>query len=186
MNPAIAHLAQAFPPPDVPRAHAWARVEEELGTILPSDYKRLVDLYGGGLFDDAIWVLEPDCFNQYYDLVMENRDRAEAQQRLWQGGEPKPVALEGAGSRTIAWAVTENGDCLYWLARPGHEPDQWTVAIKEGRGREWEFHAQSCSEFLRSVLLTGDAESDVFYDFPTDVPHAFVSGSGFVCVPQAR
>ncbi len=117
---------------------------------------------------------------------MENRDRAEAQQRLWQGGEPKPVALEGAGSRTIAWAVTENGDCLYWLARPGHEPDQWTVAIKEGRGREWEFHAQSCSEFLRSVLLTGDAESDVFYDFPTDVPHAFVSGSGFVCVPQAR
>ncbi|MGW6981660.1 SMI1/KNR4 family protein [Streptomyces sp. NPDC054932] len=186
MNPSIAHLLQAFPPPGAPPAHDWARVEAELGTMLPRDYKQLVDLYGGGLFDDAIWVLEPDCPNRYYDLVTENRDRVEAQERLWRGGEPKPVELEEAGSRLIAWAVTENGDCLYWLARPGREPEQWTVLIKEGRGREWEFHAQSCSGFLRSVLLTGDTESEMFHDFPADEPHEFCSGSGFLHGPGLR
>ncbi|MET9689550.1 SMI1/KNR4 family protein [Streptomyces sp. NPDC006514] len=180
MHPALAHLTRAIPPTDAPRAHDWARVEEELGTFLPSDYKQLVDLYGGGLFDDAIWVLEPVCPNKYYDLASENRIRVAAQQGLWAGGEPKPSELDGTGSRTIAWAVTENGDCLYWLARPGQEPDRWTVAVKEGRGREWEFHARSCSEFLRSVLLTGDAESDVFYGFPTEGPHEFASSSSFV------
>ncbi|WP_326593020.1 SMI1/KNR4 family protein [Streptomyces sp. NBC_01294] len=177
MNPAVAHLIQAIPPSDSPQAHNWARVEGELGTILPSDYKQLVDLCGGGLLDDDIWVLEPDCPNKHYDLVTENRDRGEAQQGLWTGGEPKPAELDAAGSRTIVWAVTENGDCLYWLARAGQEPEQWTVLIKEGRGREWEFHAQSCSEFLQSILLTGDAESEIFYDFPTEEPHEFRSSS---------
>ncbi|WP_405813255.1 MULTISPECIES: SMI1/KNR4 family protein [unclassified Streptomyces] len=180
MNPAIEHLTRAIPPTDAPRAHDWTRVEEELGTILPSDYKQLVDLYGGGLFDDAIWVLEPDCPNEHHDLVVGNHIRVEAQRGLWKGGEPKPAELDEAGSRTIAWAETENGDCLYWLARPGQEPAQWTVAIKEGRGREGEFHARSCCEFLRSVLLTGGTESDVFHDFPTEEPHAFVSSSRFV------
>ncbi|MCX4959911.1 SMI1/KNR4 family protein [Streptomyces virginiae] len=180
MNPAIAHLVEAIPPSGAPRAHDWARVEEELGTILPSDYKQLVDLYGGGLFDDAIWVLEPDCPNKHYDLVTENHDRVEAQHGLWKGGEPKPAELAEAGSRTVAWAVTENGDCLYWLARPGLEPDQWTVLIKEGRGRDWEFHTQSCSEFLQSILLTGGTESEMFYDFPSEEPHEFRSSSSFL------
>ncbi len=76
--------------------------------------------------------------------------------------------------------MTENGDCLYWLARTGQEPAQGTVAIKEGRGGEWEFHARSCSEFLRSVLLTGDTESDIFCDLPTQEPHEFASSARFV------
>ncbi|MER5777488.1 SMI1/KNR4 family protein [Streptomyces sp. NPDC002039] len=178
MNPSLAHLVRSVPPSNAPRAHDWARVEDLLGTALPSDYKELVDLYGGGLFDDAIWILEPDCPRTHYDLVTQNRDLAEARQRLWQGGEPRPARLDESGSRIIAWAVTENGDCLYWHARPGQEPEQWTVMLKEGRGREWEFHAQSCSEFLRSILLTGDTESEMFYDFPMEGPHEFRPGSG--------
>ncbi|MFD9412213.1 SMI1/KNR4 family protein [Streptomyces sp. NPDC059989] len=177
MNPSLAHLTQAIPPTDTPRTHDWARVEDELGTALPGDYKQLVDLYGGGLFDDAVWILEPDCPNRHYDLLTENRDRTEAQQRLWQAGEPKPAPLQEAGSRAVAWAVTENGDCLYWLARPGQEPDRWTVLIKEGRGREWEFHARSCSEFLQSLLITGGTESEIFYDFPVEGPHEFRSST---------
>ncbi|MET9700933.1 SMI1/KNR4 family protein [Streptomyces sp. NPDC006529] len=180
MNPAIIRLAQAIPPSDAPRTHDWARVEHELGTVLPGDYKQFVDLYGGGLFDDAIWLLEPGCPNKHYDLLRVNRERVEAQQGLWRGGEPKPAELDAAGSRIIAWAVTENGDCLYWLVRPGDEPEQWTVAIKEGRGREWEFHAQSCSAFLRSVLVAGDIESDLFYDLPTEAAHQFASIAGFL------
>ncbi|MFI8387735.1 hypothetical protein [Streptomyces sp. NPDC085540] len=112
MHPALAHLTRAVPPPDAPRAHDWARVEEELATLLPSDYKQLVDLYGG-VFDDAIWVLEPDCPNKHYDPASENRIRVAAQQGLWTGGEPKPCELDGTGSRTIAWAVTENGDNVW-------------------------------------------------------------------------
>ncbi|MFD3325922.1 hypothetical protein [Streptomyces sp. NPDC058701] len=76
--------------------------------------------------------------------------------------------------------MTENGDCLHWLARPGAEPDEWTVALKEGRGREWESHAQSCTGFLRSILVAGGTRSELFYDFPTDEAHEFRPSTDFL------
>ncbi|MET3988049.1 SMI1/KNR4 family protein [Streptomyces sp. PvR034] len=179
MKPAITHLARAIPPPEAPRTHDWARVEDELGTVLPGDYKQLLGLYGGGLFDKAIWLLEPDCPNTYYDLLTENREcRSSARAVEGRGAQARRTGRSGIPHHRVGRYGER--DCLYWLVRPGEEPEQWTVAIKEGHGREREFHAQSCSAFLRPILVAGDIESDLFYDLPTEEAHQFAPSAGFL------
>lgn len=179
MNPHVARLAARIPPPAGTQPKDWGPVETQLGTTLPEDYKELVDTYGGGLFDDAIWLLEPGCANKYYDVLTENEGRMEMLRRLWERSAPKPPELEEAGSRVITWALTENGENLHWLVRPGQKPEEWTVMISEGRGPEWERYPMPCAQFLESILLTGDVESDIFYDLPADT-HEFRSSASFL------
>ncbi|MFJ8748145.1 SMI1/KNR4 family protein [Streptomyces sp. NPDC102441] len=38
------------------RSRDWPAVERELGTTLPTDYRQLVETYGGGVFDETIWL----------------------------------------------------------------------------------------------------------------------------------
>nr|WSZ98596.1 SMI1/KNR4 family protein [Streptomyces sp. NBC_00857] len=172
MNSSIAHLVQAIPPTTTPRPKDWQQVESQVGASLPKDYKQLVDAYGGGSFDDSIWLLEPWCANRYYDLVTENKERPEILERLWTMGEPKPPELAEEGVRVIPWALTENGMYLYWLVRPEQDPEDWTVILNEGRGPGWERHSVPCGQFLEGVLLTGDVESSYFEDLPADT-HEF-------------
>ncbi|GAA2415963.1 hypothetical protein GCM10010420_52640 [Streptomyces glaucosporus] len=179
MNPNVARLVEEIPPPADVRPKDWRQVESRLGTALPADYKQLVDLYGGGVFDDTIWLLEPDCANEHYDLLTKNKNRPEELEYLWATGEPKPAELHEEGSKLVAWAVTENGEYLFWLARSGQHPDDWTIMINEGRGPEWESHPVSCSEFLRSILLTGGVESDIFFDMPFE-EHDFRASADFL------
>ncbi|MFJ4336846.1 hypothetical protein [Streptomyces sp. NPDC088915] len=76
------------------------------------------------------------------------------------------------GARVVPWAVTDNGECLYWLVRPGLAPDRWTVMVNEARGARWEHFSVSCTRFLASVL-SGELRSDVLSSsFPRAV-HAF-------------
>ncbi|MFE2039095.1 hypothetical protein ACFXBB_38945 [Streptomyces scopuliridis] len=68
----------------------------------------------------------------------------------------------------IPWAyVEDSGAYLYWLEQPGQTPDEWTVMFNEGRGPRWEHHDTQCASFLLSVL-TGQAETEYFTDFPAD------------------
>ncbi|MFF8394783.1 hypothetical protein [Streptomyces sp. NPDC016172] len=79
------------------------------------------------------------------------QQQAEDLESLWEF-EKKPAELEVEGSRVIPWATTGNGECLYWLVRPGHEPDQWTVMVNEARGDRREHFQLSCTQFLTSPL----------------------------------
>ncbi|WP_206507528.1 SMI1/KNR4 family protein [Streptomyces chrestomyceticus] len=178
MNSSVQRLAEVFPPPGGVQDRDWELVESRLGAQLPADYKELIDAYGGGYFDEAIWVLEPDSSNKYYDLLNENEGRMEAVARLWELGEARPAQLESDENRLIAWALTEDGDYLYWLVRPGQDPADWTVMIKEGRGSEWEHHPMSCTEFLASVLVEGNVESEIFDELP-EQEHLFQPTSDF-------
>ncbi|MEU7044429.1 SMI1/KNR4 family protein [Streptomyces varsoviensis] len=149
-------------------------MESALGARLPEDYKQIVEAYGGGVFDETIWLLEPDCADEDYDLVAQQKERDEVFAELWGVGEPKPAELEADGARVIPWAAIEgSGHYLYWLVRPGQQPEEWTVMLNEGRGPEWERHPLGCAEFLVGVLA-GEVESRYFPDFPVE-PHQFDS-----------
>ncbi|MGV9338135.1 SMI1/KNR4 family protein [Streptomyces sp. NPDC003688] len=152
------------PPPDGGRNVEWADVERTLGIPLPADYKQLVQTYGGGLFVDLIWLLEPGCPEAMYDLVAQTTDREEILTELWAAGERRPPELDEDGARLVPWGYAEGaGHFLYWLIRPGTDPDDWTVVLNEGRGPLWEFHPVSCSEFLLEVLA-GTTPSPYFTD----------------------
>lgn len=158
-------LTRLCPPPgdgDGGRTVNWAAVEEELGTALPADYKRLVETYGRDLFAEVLWLLEPGCPNEMYDLVAQTAEREEILTDLWEAGEPKPPELLDADVRLVPWAYAEGaGHFLYWLVRPGVEPEEWTVMLNEGRGPLWEAHPVSCSRFLLDVVA-GTTTSSYF------------------------
>ena len=168
-------------PPSGIEPKDWAPVEEALGTALPEDYKQLVDTYGGGVFDETVWVLEPGCTVDDYDLLSMAEERQEVLGSLWDRGEPKPSALATEGARLLPWAYAEEGgEFLYLLVTPGEQAETWPVMINEGRGPEWEKHDGPCARFLLS-LLTGSASSELFPNLPTELhqfdPNAEILGS---------
>ncbi|MCM2421329.1 SMI1/KNR4 family protein [Streptomyces sp. RKAG293] len=160
MDAFLAELTRLVPPAATPAAKDWTSVENDIGTVLPRDYKELIGAYGGGRFDFHLWLLEPGCENRFYDLSVANDGRMDDFEDLWDLGEEKPGELEEEGSRIIAWGTTDNGEGLYWLIRPGQEPDDWTVMVNEARGPRWEHFAMTCTNFLAS-LLAGSVRSDI-------------------------
>ncbi|AZK92711.1 MULTISPECIES: SMI1/KNR4 family protein [Streptomyces] len=176
-DPSVARLTGLVPPPgNPPAAPDWDRVEAVLGTPLPDDYKQLIEVYGGGVFDETVWVLAPGCEDEDYDLLAQTEERGRILADLWASGEPRPAEIGDSGTRLIPWAtVEEAGHYLYWLVRPGQEPSEWTVVLNEGRGPEWESHPQSCGAFLAG-LLTGDVRSFYFDEFPLPA-HSFDANS---------
>ncbi|MFF9277821.1 SMI1/KNR4 family protein [Streptomyces griseosporeus] len=159
MHPSLPTLTELVPPPGPRRTRDWAAVERTLGTRLPQDYKGLVEVYGGGLFDETVWLLDPACPDADYNLLAQVTERAEILAQLWEN-EPKPAELLRPGAGVLPWAYIEgSGAMLYWLIEPGREPDAWTVLFNEGRGPEWEHHATQCAPFLLAVLTGGRAAS---------------------------
>ncbi|MFJ8695111.1 SMI1/KNR4 family protein [Streptomyces roseolilacinus] len=164
----------ALIPPAGPRCRRdWPSVERALGTPLPGDYKELVETYGGGVFDETIWLLDPACPDEDYELVAAAAERAEVLAGLWQT-EPVPEEIQDTGAQVIPWAYVEgSGAYLYWLVLPGREPQEWTVILDEGRGPAWEHHATPCAPFLLAAL-TGEAGTGYFPELPAD-EHRFDS-----------
>ncbi|ATW46713.1 SMI1/KNR4 family protein [Streptomyces peucetius] len=171
MTNALTRLLEIAPPPSEPRQKDWGEVERSLGVELPTDYKELIHVYGGSNWDDYLYVLEPGCPNENYDLIEWAQNQAEDLEDLWEF-EKKPAELEVEGSRVIPWATTDNGECLYWLARPGLEPDQWTVMVNEARGDRWEHFSVSCTQFLASTL-DGELQSNILSSLYPRATHEF-------------
>lgn len=155
----LEQLAQLVPLPPAGRDKDWDQVQQALGRDLPTDYKALIGTYGGSNWDDYVYVLEPGCPNDNYDLLTWDAHQMEDLEDLWEF-EKKPEQLEEEGTRVVPWATTDNGECLYWLARPGQPADQWTVMINEARGDRWEHFDTTCTGFLVSAL-TGELTSSV-------------------------
>ncbi|MDX2560400.1 SMI1/KNR4 family protein [Streptomyces sp. TX20-6-3] len=161
-------LTPLCPPPAAVRPVRWAVAEEALGTALPADYKRLVETYGGGVFAGTIWLLAPDCPDPMYDLVAQTAERDEILADLWEAGEKRPAEVEEGDVRLVPWGYVEGaGHFLYWLVRPGAEPEEWTTLLNEGRGPLWEAHPASCSEFLLGVVA--GTTTSFYFDHTDDM-----------------
>ncbi|MFG2249820.1 SMI1/KNR4 family protein [Spirillospora sp. NPDC048823] len=102
------------PPPD------WAAVESRLGTPLPSDYRRLVEVFGcDGRFDVFFRVCDPD------ELIDRWQDYA--------GDDPAAGGLPGfpLPGGLIPWSDNEHHETFFWIT-DGPDPDRWPVyAVNE-------------------------------------------------------
>ncbi|MEU6242487.1 SMI1/KNR4 family protein [Streptomyces sp. NPDC047024] len=177
MTPDLGRLTQVMPRPSAP-AHApdWNAAEATLNTTLPADYKELISTYGGGFVDGLLLLLEPGCANDVYDQLKISAECEEANEALWQY-EDRPTEMEQEGNRLVCWATTDNGDCLYWLVRPGDSADSRPVLINDESGQEWERYDMTVTRFLTAVL-DGEVRSRILWDkFPSD-PHEFRPARG--------
>ncbi|MFG3253132.1 SMI1/KNR4 family protein [Streptomyces sp. NPDC048172] len=148
----VERLAGLVPPPTAaPRRRDWGQVEREIGTALPSDYKRVIDVYGGGRrFGEFIYLYDPDSSNAYMDLAVESRNALWALREL-EDVSQCPYAL-GDPPELLAWGRNDNGDPFFWH-RAGPDPDSWTVAVsEEGDPDEWFTFDGGLAEFLCAVL----------------------------------
>ncbi|MYQ49208.1 hypothetical protein GTW40_30025 [Streptomyces sp. SID4985] len=97
------------PPPGGGRNVEWPAAEGTLGVPLPADYKQLVRTYGGGLFGDLIWLLEPGCPEAMYDLVAQTTERKEWRRNPQGTGATPPPPAYRISARTIRHVVADGG-----------------------------------------------------------------------------
>ncbi|MET8249069.1 SMI1/KNR4 family protein [Streptomyces sp. NPDC005202] len=177
MSPALSRLVELLPRPEATeRTPDWNAAEAALRTPLPADYRELIEAYGGGGFVDGyLLLLEPGCPNDVYDLLKISAEREEANESLWQF-EDKPEEMQVDGSRLVCWAATDNGEYLYWLVRPGDDPDSRPILINDESGEDWERYDMTVTRFLAAVL-SGEVRSQILWDrFPLPV-HEFRSAT---------
>ena len=151
--PAVDALLALSRTPLRPAPRDWLIAQRRVGSVLPADYRMLVDHAGGSLrVGDFLAVHVPDARNPNADLVVRMGDMLGGLREAKRSGGvhecPYPLWFEPEG--LLPWGGTDNGDGLYWRTR-GH-PDAWTVVIGESRGPGWEEHAMPLADFLAAFV----------------------------------
>ncbi|NUS12754.1 MAG: hypothetical protein HOY69_15365 [Streptomyces sp.] len=110
-------------PPSPEHPVDWPAVEARLGTRLPGDYKRTVEVFGPGSFDGWLQLYSP--LDPTSDLVEHTewlrRWSTANGTRLWE-----PYGLHPSPGGLLQWAATEQADAFYWIT-DGPDPDRWPV-----------------------------------------------------------
>lgn len=138
---------------DTPRVRTvdWAAVEARLGTALPGDYKRLVEIFGGeGAFDGFLRLQVPDAPSAGSDIVRHTEWLGEWA-RTRGGGLWEPYPVYPAPGGVLQWAGTEQADQVYWLT-DGPDPDRWPVLAQEDVPDSWRRFDGSTGEFVHRLL----------------------------------
>lgn len=162
LHPDVERLAALVPPPAVPTEVGspaeWKRIETALGVKLPDDYKGLIECYGSGCFGEFLYPLSPFTTNRHGHLLHRGQailaaERASGMARH-QG---VPFNLHPDAGGLLPWAVTDNGDTLFWYTHPA----LWPVVVWSGRGFRFEVYQRPAVGFL-AVWLAGQLAVGVF------------------------
>jgi hypothetical protein len=113
----------------------WLVVEHSLSLTLPGSYKKLVDIFGASSWGNFLHVLSP--FDDRLDLKRRGNQILDADResrRQFLSHYPLPLHPEPGG--LLPWAVTDNGDTLYFITLA--RPDEWPTLIRGARAPEFE------------------------------------------------
>jgi len=165
----LGRLTRVLQPPaqplEVTTASNWQLVQEQLGIILPEDYKGFVATYGTGAVDDFLWILSPFSGNDHLNLLKQATVRTDAQRQFSQAaGVENPYALYPQAGGLFPWAITDNGDVLYWLC--DGLPSTWAIVVCDSQSSHWQQFQMSTCEFLTELIM----KTIVVRAFPTDFP----------------
>jgi hypothetical protein len=143
----------------------WARVESELGTPLPADYKEYVHWFGPGRFGDYFFVSVPGVENSNIEFMSNLRDEAEAYRYRNGSAElpPVPVPFFPEPGGWLPFLVTTEGCAVFWVTG-GDDPDRWTIG---SRNALWDLQRfdGGFAEFLRQAVWdTVELEAIPEYD----------------------
>ena len=158
----IERLLELMPAPDAAyetQGHDWLSVQDALGTDLPSDYKEFLSIYGTGVVGEFLWVLNPFSSNPNLNLekIRYFQEAYQQMKELFPEEYPRE-RLPHTGS-FLTWAVTDNGDSLFWVLDDS-EPNSWCVGIHSSDQGEEELTGLTMSGFLE-VLLEKKLESSI-------------------------
>ncbi|MCX4823585.1 SMI1/KNR4 family protein [Streptomyces sp. NBC_01142] len=128
----------------------WAAVETRIGTALPGDYKRLVEVFGHGAFDGYLQFHVPNADFKSDDIVLHTEWLGEwattHRSGLWEPYEVYPVP-----GGLLEWAGSEQADQFYWLTEDP-DPDRWPILVKEDIPDSWQRFDETTAEFVYRML----------------------------------
>jgi hypothetical protein len=157
-------LTRVISPPSAPvetgSPNEWPSVEEAIGTPLPADYKHYINTFGTGGIGGFLWPYNPFSKNEYLNLIQRNEaDLGVLRQlREWFGEEEVPYPIHPEPGGLLSWAISNNGDVLYWLTQG--EPHAWHVVINESRG-PWFERFEACATSCLAKLISGELVSEI-------------------------
>ncbi|MGI6875618.1 hypothetical protein [Amycolatopsis sp. 3B14] len=137
------------------QGYDWDAVEASLGVRLPSDYKKIADLFPVGLFQGSVHVIRPgdhrsprDEYPGYYLQRLETM-------REWRAREPRrfpfPIYPEPGG--LLPWGRTRQHGLLFWLTEGDCE--RWPTVVCSPQFERWGRSSGTACEFL-SKLVAGE------------------------------
>ena len=161
MDSAVDDLVQLVGAPPHPAGSApvddprWSAIEYRLDLEFPPDYKQLIAAFGTSTWGGFLNVLNP--FSRLDALHLERagyRMLGTVHGVRRQEPEAVPYGVFPEKCGLFPWAITDNGDALFWLTEG--PSSWWSTVILEARGPECERHALTASaviyEFLRAKL----------------------------------
>lgn len=149
MRNAFEDLARLSPPPSHPveADGPWELYEAEINCFLPADFKQLIHAYGSGQWGGFLAPVSPfsfpspSAYREWIDFYLE----AERQVRECSPTDfPGPIFPEPGGR--LPWAVTDNGDVLWW--QTSGPADSWHVIVWGSRVPDHETFEVTSTEFL--------------------------------------
>lgn len=144
----------------------WDDLRRGLNVTIPTELKKLIQLYGSGGFDSFLWLLNPHSRNPHLNLLLRGKEILRLHgERQQQGDRSLPYDLGVEPPALYPWAVTDNGDVLFWRTE-----GQESVVVYSPRDGEHEEFPLRIDAFLNR-LLRGEIRSDLFPDdFPSTAP----------------
>lgn len=169
----LEELKSLVPPPANPSLNAgnWETLYEALGTKLPDDFVALISDYGAGRFFIFLHPFSP--FSE------ERPMHKMVKEALWAEREIKtsfpedfPFPLHPEPGGLLPWAVTDNGDRVFWKTEGA--PNAWTIVVWESRGPLFEVYEESATSFLLRCAK-GELRSEIMppYHLPEAQPFRF-------------
>ncbi len=159
-------LEEVIPVPEDPKNAKgdWAQVEKELGIRVPEDYRKIIETYGDHGWNDFISVFNPFSDNRNLNLASKSKEILKYENMLRdESPHYYPIAIFPEKEGIFPWAVTDNGDYLFWITKG--DCARWPTMIRDSRAPEFEVHfMETCmilyhifNGTLRSMILPVNA-----------------------------
>jgi hypothetical protein len=155
MNTLLEELVKLVPPPAEPRNAQgdWDQIQQNLGLVLPADYKEYVELYGSGVLCSFFSIHSPFALERQYGVSTRQAWSARAEIfRDW-GEEthqevPFPIYPEPTG--LLPWGTYGDVDVLGW--RTGVVPDRWFIVYLDHWDGFFELREMGFLRFLVAAI----------------------------------
>jgi len=178
METVLAQIQALAPPPNNPAfagtPDQWNEVEQWIGTVLPQDYKELINLYGCGSFGGRVCLLSPfiKISSRWSHFSLFRGIQALSAIEPFQRESPdtcQPFPVYPALGGLLPWGVFCS-DAAMQCWRTQGKPDAWpTIVLDSDWSEEYFEYATSATGFLVG-WLTGKIVISFFPEFPLPQP----------------
>jgi hypothetical protein len=143
-------------PREAPRDPRWPEIEARIGLSYPIAFKHIAERFGDRCWNDFVSILSPLSadYNAQVQAILdaERTSRAGFPDYYVFPLHPEPEGL-------FPWAITDNGDTLFWIRK--HL--RWPTLIKGARAPEFEVNFSPC-ELVLYQIAAGTIRSNIFPD----------------------